>query len=71
MSEAADMSNEDLQREHARVLVMLEGLQEQMEEVMALGEEGGVDPEALYGQVQAQSAALRELAAELERRGLG
>ena len=71
MGELSEMSNEDLQREHARVLVTLEGLQEKMEEVMALGEEGGVDPETLYGQVQAKSSTLRELEEELQRRGLG
>lgn len=71
MSEMADLSNEELQREHARVLVMLEGLQEQVEEVMALGESEGVDPEDLDARLQAQSATLRELEAELQRRGLG
>jgi hypothetical protein len=72
MAELSDMSNEDLQKEHARVMVVLEGLQEQMEELMALGdEEGGVDPEELHERVQEKSRELRALEQELHQRGLG
>lgn len=66
MSELSEMSNEDLQKEYARTMVALEGLQERLEEVM-LDPEG--DSENLDAQLQNYSAYLRSLEEEMHNRG--
>jgi hypothetical protein len=71
MSDPSQMSDEDLQKEHARALVTLEGLQERMEEVRLLEAADSDDAsDQLYGQAQACSTYLQNLEEEMQRRGM-
>ena len=71
MTDPSDLSNEDLQKEHARTMVTLEGMQERLEEMMALGgEQSGTDPEELQGQIQAGGTYLKALEEEMGNRGM-